>query len=384
MRKICVVTGSRAEYGLMHRLMKMIKTDAETKLQIIVTNMHLQPEFGNTYQEIENDGFTIDKKVYMNSSGDSPFDTVQSMSEEMKGMNQAFEDLKPELLVVFGDRYEMLVAATVAMIHKIPIAHIGGGIVTSGAYDDNIRHSITKMSHLHFTSTENHRNRVIQLGESPKNVYAVGSLGVENIKKMQLLNKEDLEQRLNFNIDKKTVLATYHPETLSQRNTEDDIDSFLSALDERPEIRIIFTMPNSDVGNSIISKKINQFVALYPNRAKAFSSLGKLVYLSLMQYAAAVIGNSSSGLVEAPSFGIPTLNIGDRQKGREMSSSVVNCSVDKQSILKGLDNIFNDYVIERAKKIQNPYEKNDTAQTIFNVIKTHPLDNILQKQFYHM
>ena len=381
MRKICVLTGARSEYGLLHRLMKLIQKDGETHLQLVVTNMHLRPEFGNTYLEIEKDGFIIDKKVYMQSKSDTPSGVVSAMSEEMVGLNQSFDELKPDLLVLFGDRYEMLVAAIVAMMHKIPIAHIGGGNITMGAYDDNIRHAITKLSHIHFPSTITNRDRVIQLGEHPNQVYSVGSLGLEVIKHTQLLNKEEIEKRINFRIDKKTVLATYHPATLSNRNIEDEMIDFLSVLEEKNELRIIFTMPNSDEGNSIIRNHINQFVAKHSKRSIAFSSLGTLKYLSVMKYVIAVIGNSSSGLVEAPSFGIPTLDIGDRQKGRERSTIVIHCESDKESISKGLNEI-----LEREAKDENthtnPFEKENTAENIFKVLKSYPLDNIIQKQFY--
>lgn len=381
MRKICVLTGARSEYGLLHGLLKLIQKDCDTQLQLVVTNMHLRPEFGNTYLEIEKDGFTIDKKVHMQSKSDTPSGVVSAMSEEMVGLNQSFEDLKPDLLVLFGDRYEMLVAAIVAMMHKIPIAHIGGGNITMGAYDDNIRHAITKLSHLHFPSTVINRDRVIQLGELPNHVYCVGSLGIEVLKNMQLMNKEEIEEKLNFRIDKKTVLATYHPATLSNRNIEDDMIDFLSVLEENKDIRIIFTMPNSDEGNSIIRNQINQFVVKHYKRSIAFSSLGNLKYLSVMKYVAAVIGNSSSGLVEAPSFGIPTLDIGDRQKGRERSTSVIHCKSDKESILKGLNKIL-DREAKDKKKYTNPFEKENTAENIFEVLKNFPLNNIIQKQFY--
>jgi UDP-hydrolysing UDP-N-acetyl-D-glucosamine 2-epimerase len=381
MRKICVITGARSEYGLLHRLMKLIQKDDETQLQLVVTNMHLRPEFGNTYLEIEKDGFFIDKKVYMQPKSDTPGGVVSAMSEEMVGLNQSFDELKPDLLVLFGDRYEMLVAAIVAMMHKIPIAHIGGGNITMGAYDDNIRHAITKLSHLHFPSTVINRDRVIQLGEPPNHVYCVGSLGIEVIKNTQLMNKEEIEKKLNFRIDKKTFLATYHPATLSIRNIEDEMIDFLSVLEEKKDIRIIFTMPNSDEGNSIIRNQINQFVVKHNKRSIAFSSLGNLKYLSVMKYVAAVIGNSSSGLVEAPLFGIPTLDIGDRQKGRERSTSVIHCKSDRKSISKGLNKIL-DWEAKDEKKHTNPFEKENTAENIFEVLKNFPLNNIIQKQFY--
>ena len=382
MRKICVVTGTRAEYGLLSRLMQMIKDCSETKLQIIATNMHLQPEFGNTYKEIEDDGFVISKKVPMSKSEDTQKALVKSMGEELLGMADALEELRPDLLIILGDRYEMLMVASAALIFKIPVAHLYGGEITEGAFDDSIRHAITKMSHLHFTSTQKYRQRVIQLGENPDRVFHVGSIGVDNIKKVSLLKKQEIETSLGFGIDRDTVLATYHPITLSHTNVVDEIDNFLSALEEMNHLRIIFTMPNSDTGGQKIVERINQFVRLHNDRAVAFTSLGMKRYLSVIPWIAAVIGNSSSGLIEVPSFGIPTLNIGNRQKGRISCNSVVNCGSDKESILWGLKKVLSTEMIEIARNTYNPYEKENTVENIFKVIKDYPLDNLIQKQFY--
>lgn len=384
MRKICVVTGTRAEYGLLSRLMRMIKDSQETQLQLIVTNMHLSSKYGNTYKEIENDGFTIDRKVPIideNSNNDS-LSTVMEMSRGLKGYAEAYRDLKPDMLLILGDRYEMLAAATAALIMRIPIAHISGGAISEGAFDDAIRHSITKMSQLHFTEAVDYRRRVIQLGEQPDRVFNVGSLGVENIKKLPLMSKEDIEANIDFEINKKTILVTYHPVTLGLHTAELDIKEFMKALSQRDDIRIIFTMPNSDTGSKFIVDAINTFVAKNPNRSVAYKSLGVLRYLSVMKEVGAVVGNSSSGLVEVPSFGIPTLNIGDRQKGRLAADSVLNCETDTQSILTGLDRVLSPQFIETASKTQNPYEKENTAQAIFDVISTYPLDQLNQKHFY--
>lgn len=382
MRKICVVTGTRAEYGLLSRLMQMIKECSETRLQIIATNMHLQPEFGNTYKEIEDDGFVIDKRVPMSKLEDTEKAVVKSMGEELLGMADALEELRPDLLVILGDRYEMLMIASAALIFKIPVAHLYGGEITEGAFDDSIRHAITKMSHLHFTSTKKYRQRVIQLGENPDRVFHVGSIGVDNIKKVSLLEKQVIETSLGFKIDKNTVLATYHPITLSHVNITEEIDSFLSALEEMDNLRVIFTMPNSDTGGQKIVEKINQFVKLHKDRAIVFASLGMKRYLSVIPWVAAVIGNSSSGLVEVPSFGIPTLNIGNRQKGRIACDSVINCGSDKISILGGLKKVLSVEMVEIARKTRNPYEKENTVENIFKVIRDYPLDNLIQKQFY--
>lgn len=383
MRKICVVTGTRAEYGLLSRLMKLIKDSPVTQLQIVVTNMHLSPKFGETYKEIVADGFTIDKKVpILNDADDSAKETVMSMSRALAGFAEAYDELKPDMLVVLGDRYEILAAATAALIMRIPIAHISGGDVTEGAYDDAIRHSITKMSHLHFPSTEEYRQRVIQLGEQPDRVFNVGATGVENVKKLPLMSQQEVEESIGFKIDRKTILVTYHPVTLGNRTAKDDINDFIAALQEREQLRVIFTMPNSDTGGQAMVDAINQFVDDNPERAKAYKSLGVRCYLSVMKYCGAVVGNSSSGLVEVPSFGIPTLNIGDRQKGRMAADSVLNCAADKSSILEGLDTIMSPELCEKAAKTQNPYDRPGTAQTIFNIISTYSLDQLNQKHFY--
>ena len=342
MRKICVITGTRAEYGLLSRLMRMIKDSDMTQLQVVATNMHLSPKYGNTYKEIEADGFTIDKRVPIidEQATNDGHSTVLEMSRALSGFADAYRDLNPDMVVVLGDRYEILAAAAAALIMRIPIAHISGGDVTEGAFDDAIRHSITKMSQLHFPSTEEYRKRVIQLGEQPDRVFNVGALGVENIKKMPLMSKVEIENEIGFSIDDNTILVTYHPVTLGNRTAKDDIEDFVAALEEHKDLRVIFTMPNSDTGSKFIVDAVNDFVAKNPERAKAYKSLGVVRYLSVMRQVAAVVGNSSSGLVEVPSFGIPTLNIGDRQKGRLAADSVYNCSPDKESVLKGLEMVM--------------------------------------------
>ena len=384
MRKICVITGTRAEYGLLGRLMKMIQDDNSTHLQIIATNMHLSPKFGNTYQEIEKDGFTIDYKIPIidDNDKDDAVTTVKSMAKALAGFADAYNELRPDLVVVLGDRYEILAAAEAALIERIPIAHIHGGEVTEGAFDDAIRHSITKMSHLHFASTEAYRKRIIQLGEQPDHVFYTGALGVENIKRLHLMNKAEIEKEIGFEIDCNTILVTYHPVTLGNRTAKDDIDDFISALEERKDLRIIFTMPNSDTGSQFIVEAVNGFVERNHGRAKAFKSLGVVRYLSVMKQVAAVVGNSSSGIVEVPSFGIPTLNIGDRQKGRIQAESTYNCMPAKESVLNGLNKVLSKEFRELASKVHNPYEKANTAEEIFKVISTYPLEQLNQKHFY--
>lgn len=386
MRKICVVTGTRAEYGLLSRLIRMIGESDNTQLQLIATNMHLSPKYGNTYQEIEKDGITIDYKIPIidETAPDNAVTTLKSMATALTGFADAYNQLKPDLVVLLGDRYEILAAAEAALIERIPIAHIHGGEVTEGAYDDAIRHSVTKMSQLHFPTTEDHKKRIIQLGEQPERVFNVGSLGVENIKKLPLMSKEEIENEIDFKIDVNTILVTYHPVTLGNRTAKDDIADFIAALEARKDLRVIFTMPNSDTGGQFIVDAINDFVSRNADRAKAYKSLGVLRYLSVMKQVTAVVGNSSSGLLEVPSFGIPTLNIGDRQKGRTAAESVYNCAPDKESVLEGLNKVLSKEFRELAHVVRNPYEKANTAEDIFIVISTFPLEGLNQKHFYDL
>ena len=381
MRKICVVTGSRAEYGLLSGLMHAINNDSELELQIIATNMHLSPEFGLTYLNIEQDGFVINKKVEMLLSSDTANATAKSVGLGFIGFADALEDLQPDMVVVLGDRYEILCAVSTALFYKIPVAHLHGGEITEGAYDDCIRHSITKMSHLHFTSTEQYRQRVIQLGEDPNRVFNVGAPGIENIKKVPLMNKEELESTLDgFTFGDKALLVTYHPVTLENSTSEEQIKNLLAALDEYLDYKVIFTLSNSDTDGRIIIQLINEYVAKHTDRAVAYPSLGLKRYLSTLQFIKAVVGNSSSGIIEVPSFGIPTLNIGDRQRGRLAAESVVNCGTSKDEILAGLELVLK----AEHKEIHNPYEGKNTIAEILYVLKTYPLEDLIQKSFYNL
>ena len=384
MRKICVITGSRAEYGLLSGLMAKIQFDRDLQLQIIATNMHLSPEFGLTYKEIETDGFRIDKKVEMLLSSDTANGTAKSVGLATIGFADAFEDLSPDLILVLGDRFEILAAVSAALFYKIPVAHIHGGEITEGAYDDNIRHAITKMSHLHFTSAEPYRRRVVQLGESPDRVFNVGALGVENIKHVPLLSKEELEKSLNFQLGDKSLLVTFHPVTLENSTAEQQCMNLLESLESFPDYRIIFTFPNSDTDGRIIIDLIKRFVERHRSESVAFVSLGKVRYLSTLQYVSAVVGNSSSGIIEVPSFGIPTLNIGDRQKGRISSRSVVHCGTSKEDIWLGIQTVLSDPVVRIAKQKRNPYDKEGTADAICTILKTVSLDGLTSKSFYDL
>ncbi len=384
MRKVCVVTGSRAEYGLLSRLMNLIQDDPELSLQIIVTNMHLSKDFGLTYREIEKDGFHIDKKVNMLLSSDTANATAKSVGLAVLGFADSFEELRPDLLVVLGDRYEILAAVTTALLFRIPVAHLHGGEVTEGAYDDSMRHAITKMSHLHFTSSDDHRNRVIQLGEDPDRVFNVGAIGLDNIKHIKLLSKEELEGSLGFKITNKCVLVTFHPATLDNESPETQMKSLLAALESIADLQIIFTLPNSDTNGRIIIKMINDFVEKNSNRSISFPSLGQIRYLSVLQYINAVVGNSSSGIIEVPSFGIPTLDIGDRQKGRLRAGSVINCPAESDVIRKKLIMLLSPEFKKNSDNIANPYYKKNTAFEILSKIKNANLNDLVKKRFYNI
>ncbi|HIY35240.1 MAG TPA: UDP-N-acetylglucosamine 2-epimerase (hydrolyzing) [Candidatus Paraprevotella stercorigallinarum] len=382
MRKICVVTGSRAEYGLLSGLMHAIQEDKDLQLQVIATNMHLSPEFGLTYREIEKDGFRIDKKVQMLLSSDTPNATTKSVGLATIGFADAYEDLQPDLIVVLGDRFEILAAVSAALFFKIPVAHLHGGEITEGAYDDSIRHAITKMSHLHFTSTEAYRQRVIQLGEQPDRVFYVGAIGVENIKRVPLMSQAELEDSIRFKLGEKSLLVTYHPVTLENHTAADQCQNLLEALDEFPEYKVIFTLPNSDTDGRVIIRLINEYVSLHSERCMAIPSLGLQRYLSALKCVSAVVGNSSSGIIEVPSFGIPTLDIGNRQKGRIAAESVVHCGNDSRSIIAGMQQVLSDVFRKQVKHVLNPYEKRDTTKNIYKIISTYPLENLRQKKFY--
>jgi len=382
-RKICVVTGTRAEYGLLRWVMQGIKDEPSLSLQVIATCMHLSPEFGLTYREIELDGFKIDRKVEMLTSSDTPVGVAKSMGLGLIGFADAFNDLKPDIVLVLGDRFEILSAVSAALVACIPVAHLHGGETTAGAYDEAIRHSITKMSHLHFVATESYRNRVIQLGENPERVFLVGGLGVESIKRLSLITKTELEELLGFKFGKKNLLITFHPVTLEKLSSKEQMFELLAALDELDDTQLIFTMPNADNGSRELIKMIELFVEKHIN-AHAFSSLGQLRYLSCMAYVDAVVGNSSSGLLEAPSFKIGTINIGDRQHGRLQASSVINCAPSRDAIKEGLNELYSSDFQNRLSAVFNPYGDGDTSYRIIEVISSFNLQEVLKKTFYDL
>lgn len=380
-RKICIVTGSRAEYGLFYWLMKEIQSDKELELQIIATGMHLSPEFGLTYKVIEEDGFSINAKVEMLLSSDTPVGVAKSIGLGVIGFADALERLRPDILILLGDRYEILAAAQAALVARIPIAHIAGGDTTEGAFDEAIRHSITKMSHLHFVTNKDALKRVCQLGESSKHVFNVGSPGIDQIKNLTLLNREELEKSIDFKFKKRNLLVTFHPATLDSQSSSEQFQSLLDALDILgSEIGLIFTMPNADTDGRIIVRMIQEYVVSHTN-AKAYTSLGQLCYLSAVAQVDAIVGNSSSGLYEAPSFKKPTVNIGDRQKGRLQATSVINCTANKESIVKAISEAFE----KDCSNVVNPYGNGDSSQKIVAEIKKiTDYKTLLKKHFFDL
>lgn len=379
--KICVVTGTRADYGLLYWVLKEIKDDSKMELQVIATGMHLSPEFGLTYKVIEEDGFIINEKVEMLLSSDTAVGTAKSMGLGIIGFADALDRLKPDLLVLLGDRFEILAAAQVALVARIPVAHIAGGDLTEGAFDEAIRHSITKMSHLHFVTNAESARRVRQLGEDPRYIYNVGSPGIDNIKRLKLLDRSELEQRLDFKFKNKNLLITFHPVTLDNQISSKQFHELLEALGGLgQEVGLIFTKPNADTGGRVIINMIDEFVSAHPN-ARAYVSLGQLVYLSTIKQVDAVVGNSSSGIYEVPSFQKPTVNIGDRQKGRLQANSIINCAPEVNSIIKALNEAFN----MDCSSTVNPYGDGFSSKRIINVIKQiNNFDLLIKKKFFEV
>ncbi len=381
-RKICVVTGSRAEYGLLYWLLKEIDCSTELQLQIIVTGMHLSPEFGLTYTQIEDDGFSIDRKVEMLLSSDSPVGVSKSIGLAQIGFADALHELQPDMMVVLGDRFEILAAVTSALVARIPVAHIHGGETTQGAIDESIRHSISKMSHLHFTAAKEYRRRVVQLGEHPDTVFNVGALGLDNIKRLQLLHREEFEKSIGFKLGERNLLVTFHPVTLEQDTAKQQFQELLKALDSLVNTKLIFTRPNADTDGRVIVQMIDDYLSMNPQKGKAFDSLGQIRYLSALQYVDGVVGNSSSGLIEAPSFQIGTINIGDRQKGRLRARSVIDCKPEEQAIKNAICKLYSEDFQDLLKTTQNPYAGERVAEKIVEAIKRFPLSQAPKKEFY--
>jgi GDP/UDP-N,N'-diacetylbacillosamine 2-epimerase (hydrolysing) len=380
-RKICVITSTRADYGLLRCVMEKITLTSSLELQVVVTGMHLSPEFGLTYQEIEQDNFKIAYKIEALLSSDTAIGVAKSIGLSLIGFADALNSLQPDLVIILGDRFEIFAAATACHIAGIPIAHLHGGEVTEGAFDDALRHAITKMSSIHFVATDEYMNRVIQLGEQPTSVFLVGGLGVDSILHLKLLTRNELEQELGIKLYKKNLLITFHPTTLEKESAETQFVELLAALDSLQETRLVFTYPNADTGGRVIIKLINDFIRLHPN-ASAYPSLGQQKYFSCVNEFDGVIGNSSSGIIEVPSFQKGTINIGSRQKGRLQAKSILNCEANRDEIKNALSQLYTNEFQENLINTVNPYGDGGAADRIVSIIEKIPLDGINKKHFY--
>ncbi len=381
-QKLCVVTGSRAEYGLLKHFIKEINESDAFELILLVTGSHLSEKFGLTFNEIKSDGFFINRKIDIQVNKDNPDDIANSTALSIRGFSGAYKDFNPVLIILLGDRYELLGAAIAAMYHQIPIAHLHGGELTLGAMDDSIRHSLTKLSHIHFVANEVYRNRVIQLGENPSLVFNVGGLGVDAIKRVNLLSKKQLEEKLQLKFKERNLLVTFHPVTL-EKSSSHQMEELLKALAIRDDYQIIFTMPNADPNSKVLFEMIENFVK---NRANSslFKSLGQTYYYSCLAQVDAVIGNSSSGLLEAPSFYKATVNIGERQSGRLKASSVIDCDPDFISINNAIDKIYTKTFQDIVSKTINPYGNGEAVNAIVKHLKNLSFGSLIKKRFYDL
>lgn len=374
-RKVCVVTGTRAEYGLLRGVMQLIEQSSDLQLQLVVTGMHLSPEFGLTYREIEKDGFSIDRRVEMLLSSDTPVGIAKSTGLGIIGFADALEELQPDVMLVLGDRFEVLSAVVAAMYARIPIAHLHGGETTLGAFDEGIRHAITKMSHFHFVAADDYRRRVIQLGESPECVFDVGGLGVDGMKQMTLLSRSELEAQLSFEINDHTLLITFHPVTLEASTAEQQFEELLASLESLDEnFRFVFTFPNADTDGRRLIPMIESFAQKHHDRCLAVPSLGQPRYWSTLKQAAAIVGNSSSGLLEAPTYHTPAVNIGDRQAGRLKAESVIECEPIRDSITAAIQQAVSTQFRTRCSNAESPYGNGGAAKKIVDVIKAVKID----------
>ncbi len=381
-RKICVYSSTRADYSLLRGLLRAIEVTPKLQLQLLASGMHLSPEFGMTLQEIQADGFQPDETVEILMSGDTPTAVCKSMGLAMMGYGEALKRLKPDMVVVLGDRFETFCMAGAVQVCRIPLAHIHGGETTEGAIDEAFRHAITKLSHLHFASCEAYRRRIIQLGEAPDRVFNVGALGVENLHRTELLDRKGLGESLGFNLKAPYFLLTFHPVTLEESTAHVQFQAILDAVAAYPDIHLIFTKANADTDGRIISRMMEDFVRQHPQRCLALASMGSTKYLSAVKYASAVIGNSSSGIIEAPSLKVPTINIGDRQKGRIQAESILNCLPESQAIRNALAQALSQPFQEKMKTITNPYDRPGTISTIAALLEKTDISGILKKKFH--
>lgn len=382
-RRVCVITGTRADYGLLRWVIQGVQDSDELELQLVVTGSHLSREFGCTYREIEEDGYYINKKIDILLSSDTSVGISKSMGLAHIGFAEAFYELSSDMVLVLGDRYEIFAAAAAALVARIPIAHIHGGEVTEGAMDESFRHSITKMSHLHFVATEAYEKRVLQLGEDPRSVFNVGGLGVDAIRRMELLDWATFVESLGCGLRPKFVVVTYHPVTLERATAADQFEELLKALEHLEGFSIILTKANADVDGRIINQRIDEWSSSR-SYAFAFESLGHLRYLSALKFASIIIGNSSSGLLEAPSFKVPTINIGERQRGRIQAGSVINAEPRASEIIKAMEEALSVEFQEKLQYVRNPYDNGGAASKIVKVIKEVDLGDLIMKPFFDM
>lgn len=381
-KRACVVTATRAEYGLLRPLMQEFKNSSDYQLQLVVSGTHLSPEFGLTWQAIEADGFVIDEQVDMLLSGDSASAAAKSLGLMCIGLADAFRRLNPDFIVILGDRYETIGVVSTAMLFNIPVVHLHGGEITKGAVDDAYRHAITKLSHLHFTSTEEYRQRVIQMGENPDHVFNTGAIGVDNIRILPLLSRDELAKSLNINLMKNYFIVTYHPATAVESDAVAEIDALMRALLSVEGTQAVLTLSNADVGGRGINQHIQQWVARHPDRLHAFASLGQLRYLSAIRHSLGVIGNSSSGIVEAPSLKVGTLNIGARQEGRIQAKSVLNCEADEASIRQGLQTLASAPFQASLSSMQNPYGDGHSVGRMMKALQGVDFKRLIKKDFF--
>lgn len=381
MRTICVLTGTRAEYGLLKGVIAGIHEDPDLQLQLLVTGMHLSPEFGLTYREIEQDGFPIARKVEMLTSSDTPAGIAKAMGLGLIGYADAFAELRPDVLVVLGDRFEAFAAVAAALVARIPVAHLHGGEATEGLIDEALRHAITKMAHLHFVAAEPYRQRVVQLGESPERVHLVGGLGVDAIRRTPLLDRAALEAALGFRFQRRNLLVTFHPVTLEAATASEQLDALLAALAELDDTGIVITLPNADTEGRALIRQLEAYAANRPH-VGVFASLGLVRYLSCMAVVDGVVGNSSSGLLEAPSFHTGTVDIGDRQRGRLRADSVLHCEPRREAIQAAIATLFSEAFRARLHLVHNPYGDGGASERIVRVLKSQPLDGLLKKRFH--
>ena len=384
-RKVAVVTGTRADYGLLYWLLKEIKEDEDLILQLCVTGMHLSPEFGLTYKQIEKDGFNIDDKVELLLSSDSEVAISKAVGLGCISFSESFKKLDSDMIIVLGDRFEIFSASIAAMISKIPLVHLHGGELTEGVIDEGIRHSITKIATYHFPATEEYKNRIIQMGENPDRVFNYGMAGLDNLYKLNLLSKKELENSLNFKFDKKVAIVTYHPVTLESNTAKEQINNLLKAINKF-DMKVIFTKSNADAGGRIINNNIKKYVEQNPDKYIFVDNLGQLKYLSTLKYANIMIGNSSSGITEAPSFNLPVVNIGDRQKGRVKANNIIDCNYSSTEIYKAIKKGISKDFQEKINEVINPYDKYQDGKTSYKIkekLKEIKLgEKVLKKEFY--